>query len=78
MFVTSGSALKPNPRFSDLRLALANGRVLRFAMANPERADRFERTLPPITAQTRAIRIAATRTEVFNAPRGFGRAAFST
>ena len=78
MFATSGSALKPNPRISDLRSAFANGRVLRFAGANPERADRFERALPPIHAQTRAIRIAATRTVAFNAPRGAGRAAYST
>ncbi|GEL42892.1 MULTISPECIES: molybdate ABC transporter substrate-binding protein [Methylobacteriaceae] len=38
LFAPHGSALTPDDRFSDLRAALADGRVQRFAIANPEHA----------------------------------------
>jgi molybdate transport system substrate-binding protein len=36
LFVPNGSALKPDPSLADLRAALADGRVKRFAIANPD------------------------------------------
>ncbi len=38
LFAPNGSPLKPDPHFNDLRAALADGRVQRFAIANPEHA----------------------------------------
>jgi len=38
LFVPKGSALKVDTSFSDLRAALADGRIHRFAIANPEHA----------------------------------------
>jgi molybdate transport system substrate-binding protein len=38
LFAPNGSALKPDNRFSDLRAALAAGRIQKFAIANPEHA----------------------------------------
>jgi molybdate transport system substrate-binding protein len=38
LFAPIGSALKPDAQFSDLRAALADGRIQRFAIANPEHA----------------------------------------
>ena len=38
LFAPKGSALKPDASFSDLRAALADGRIQRFAIANPEHA----------------------------------------
>jgi ABC-type molybdate transport system substrate-binding protein len=38
LFAPTGSALKPDAQFSDLRAALADGRIQRFAIANPEHA----------------------------------------
>jgi len=38
LFAPKGSALKPDPQFANLRAALADGRIRRFAIANPEHA----------------------------------------
>ncbi len=38
LFVPHGSALKPDERMQDLRAALADGRLKRFAVANPDHA----------------------------------------
>jgi molybdate transport system substrate-binding protein len=38
LFAPKGSPLKPDSNFSDLRAALADGRIQRFAIANPEHA----------------------------------------
>ena len=38
LFAPKGSALKPDAGFKDLRAALADGRIKRFAIANPEHA----------------------------------------
>jgi molybdate transport system substrate-binding protein len=38
LFAPKGSALKPDAGFKDLRVALADGRIKRFAIANPEHA----------------------------------------
>ena len=38
LFAPKGSALKPDAQFSDLRAAIADGRIQRFAIANPEHA----------------------------------------
>jgi len=38
LFVPKGSALKSDPALSDLRAALGDGRLKRFAIANPEHA----------------------------------------
>lgn len=38
LFVPTGSKLTPDAQMNDLRLALADGRVTRFAIANPEHA----------------------------------------
>ncbi len=38
LFAPNGSPLKPDAQFADLRAALADGRVQRFAIANPEHA----------------------------------------
>jgi molybdate transport system substrate-binding protein len=38
LFAPTGSALKPDPALSDLRLALSDGRLRKFAIANPEHA----------------------------------------
>lgn len=38
LFAPKGSSLKPDAGFNDLRAALADGRIQRFAIANPEHA----------------------------------------
>jgi len=38
LFAPKGSSLKPDSGFDDLRAALADGRIQRFAIANPEHA----------------------------------------
>ena len=38
LFVPKGSSLKADAQFSDLRAALAEGRIQKFAIANPEHA----------------------------------------
>ena len=38
LFAPTGSTLKPDANFSDLRAALADGRIQKFAIANPEHA----------------------------------------
>ena len=38
LFAPKGSALKPDAGFNDLRAALSDGRIQRFAIANPEHA----------------------------------------
>lgn len=38
LFVPKGSSLKADPKFDDLRAALADGRIQRFSIANPEHA----------------------------------------
>jgi molybdate transport system substrate-binding protein len=38
LFAPTGSSFKPDAQFSDLRAALADGRIQRFAIANPEHA----------------------------------------
>jgi len=38
LFAPKGSPLKPDANFNDLRAALADGRIQRFAIANPEHA----------------------------------------
>ena len=38
LFAPKGSPLKPDASFADLRTALADGRIQRFAIANPEHA----------------------------------------
>ena len=38
LFAPKGSALKPDSSFKDLRAALGDGRIKRFAIANPEHA----------------------------------------
>ena len=38
LFAPKGSSLKPDADFNDLRAALADGRIQRFAIANPEHA----------------------------------------
>ncbi|MEO8543856.1 MAG: molybdate ABC transporter substrate-binding protein [Betaproteobacteria bacterium] len=38
LFVPLGSTLKPDAQLADLRVALADGRIARFAIANPEHA----------------------------------------
>ena len=38
LFAPKGSSLKPDANFADLRAALADGRIQRFAIANPEHA----------------------------------------
>ncbi len=38
LFAPSGSSLKPDPALKDLRLALNDGRLRKFAIANPEHA----------------------------------------
>jgi molybdate transport system substrate-binding protein len=38
LFAPSGSTLKVDPKLDDLRAALADGRIQRFAIANPEHA----------------------------------------
>jgi molybdate transport system substrate-binding protein len=38
LFAPKGSALKPDAQFADLRAALTDGRIQRFAIANPEHA----------------------------------------
>ncbi len=38
LFVPRGSPLKPDPTLADLRAAIADGRLRRFAIANPEHA----------------------------------------
>ncbi len=38
LFVPKGSVLKPDPALADLRAAIGDGRVKRFAIANPEHA----------------------------------------
>jgi molybdate transport system substrate-binding protein len=38
LFAPTNSVLKPDAQFSDLRAALADGRIQRFAIANPEHA----------------------------------------
>lgn len=38
LFVPAGSTLKPDPTLGDLRAAIADGRLKRFAIANPEHA----------------------------------------
>ncbi len=38
LFAPKGSVLKPDANFNDLRAALAEGRIQRFAIANPEHA----------------------------------------
>jgi molybdate transport system substrate-binding protein len=38
LFIPSGSPLRPDPTLADLRAAIADGRLRRFALANPEHA----------------------------------------
>jgi molybdate transport system substrate-binding protein len=38
LFAPQGSTLKPDAQFADLRAAVADGRIARFAIANPEHA----------------------------------------
>ena len=38
LFVPKGSPVQADPQFTDLRKALGDGRLVRFAIANPERA----------------------------------------
>lgn len=38
LFAPAGSPVRPDPAFADLRLALADGRLVKLAIANPEHA----------------------------------------